>query len=56
MEGGGDVRMSTIIAVLRALGKIDAVDAFLPRPRVSPIELLEAGGRERLRARKRHDG
>ncbi len=56
MEGGGDVRVSTVIAVLRALGKTDAVDAFLPRPRVSPIELLEAGGRERLRARKRDNG
>jgi len=56
MESGGDVRISTIIAVLRALGKTDAIDAFLPRPRVSPIELLEAGGSERVRARRRDDG
>jgi len=56
MESGGDVRLSTIVAVLRALGKTDAVDAFLPRPRVSPIELLEAGGNERRRARGRDRG
>lgn len=56
MESGGDVRLSTIVAVLRALGRTDAVDAFLPRPRVSPIELLEAGGNERRRARGRDRG
>ena len=57
MEGGGDeARLSTIIAVLRALGRTDAVDAFLPRPKVSPMELLEAGGSERRRARGRDRG
>jgi transcriptional regulator with XRE-family HTH domain len=55
-EGGGDVRLSTMIAVLRALGRTDAVDAFLPHPRVSPMELLEAGGSERRRARGRDRG
>jgi len=56
MEGGSDVRLSTIIAVLRALGRTDAVDAFLPRPQLSPMELLEAGGSERRRARGRDSG
>ena len=56
MEGGDDVRLSTMVAVLRALGRTDAIDAFLPRPRVSPIELLETGGKERRRARSRDRG
>ena len=56
IESGGDVRLSTIIAVLRALGRTDAIDAFLPRPGVSPIELLETGGSERRRARGRDRG
>jgi transcriptional regulator with XRE-family HTH domain len=56
MESGGDVRLSTIVAVLRALGRTDVIDAFLPRPGVSPIELLETGGSERRRARGRDRG
>jgi len=56
LEGGADVRLSTVIAILRALGRTDAVDAFLPRPRVSPMELLESGGKERRRARRKENG
>lgn len=56
MESGEDVRLSTVVAVLRALGKTDAIDAFLPRSQVSPIELLETGGTERRRARGRDRG
>ena len=40
----------------RELGRLDALEAFLPRPEVSPMELLRAGGRERRRASARRDG
>ncbi len=52
VERGRDAQMSTVIAVLRVLGRLDALDAFLPRPGISPMELLDTGGRERQRARR----
>jgi len=56
VESGGDTQLSTVIGILRALGRLDAIDAFLPHPRVSPMELLRAGGLERKRARGSRDG
>ncbi len=50
VESGSDTQLSTLLRILRALGRHDALDAFLPRPGVSPMELLRAGGRERRRA------
>ncbi len=56
LESGGDVQMSTITRILRALGRLDALDAFLPAPGISPMELLRSGGRERRRASASRDG
>ncbi len=56
VESGGDVQMSTVIRILRVLGRLDALDAFLPAPGVSPMELLRSGGRERRRASASRDG
>ncbi len=56
VEQGGDTQLGTLLRILRALGRLDALDAFLPRPGVSPMELLRAGGRERRRASARRDG
>ena len=50
LESGGDTQLSTVVSILRAVGRIDALDAFLPRPEVSPMELLRAGGKQRQRA------
>ncbi len=50
VEQGGDTQLVTLLRILRALGRLDALDAFLPRPGVSPMELLRAGGHERERA------
>ncbi|MCP4657255.1 MAG: helix-turn-helix transcriptional regulator [bacterium] len=50
LESGGDVQLSTVTRILRALGRLDALDAFLPAPGISPMELLRSGGRERRRA------
>ncbi len=55
VENGRDAQLSTVIHILRTLGRLDALDAFLPRPGVSPMELLRAGGRERRRASPRRD-
>ncbi len=54
IERGGDTQLVTLLRILRALGRLDALDAFLPHPRVSPMELLRTGGRERQRAGPSH--
>jgi len=52
-EHGRDPRLSTLVRILRVLGRVEALDAFLPLPAVSPLALLKAGGRPRERARAR---
>ncbi len=56
LEGGGDTQLVTLLRVLRALGRLDALDAFLPRPGVSPMDLLRSGGQERQRASPSRQG
>jgi transcriptional regulator with XRE-family HTH domain len=50
-EAGHDPRLLTLVKILRALGRLDALDAFLPEPQVSPLALVIARGRVRKRAR-----
>lgn len=50
-EAGNDPRLLTLVKILRALGRLDALDAFLPEPQVSPLALVIARGRVRKRAR-----
>lgn len=52
-ERGRDPRLSTIVRILRVLGRVEALDAFLPSPTVSPLALLKTKGRPRERARAR---
>lgn len=55
LESGADVQLSTVIRLLRALGRLDGLEAFIPPPGISPMELLQAGGRQRKRARPGRD-
>lgn len=55
-ELGKDAQLSTLVKFLRALGRLDNLDAFLPAPSVSPIQLIKRQGRPRQRARKSADG
>lgn len=50
-ESGKNPTLATVIRILRALGRLDALDAFLPVPLVSPMEVAARGGREPQRAR-----
>ena len=52
-EAGRDPRLSTLLRILRVLGRLDALDAFLPPPSLSPMQLLQNKGRPRRRARRR---
>lgn len=51
LEGGEAVRSTSLVRVLRALGRLDALDRLLPEPLPSPIERLRLQGRQRQRAR-----
>lgn len=49
-ENGRGCTLSNLIAILRHLGKLDALDAFIPDPGISPIQLSKLKGQERMRA------
>lgn len=49
-ERGARPTLETVIRILRALGRVESLDAFLPPPLVSPLELARLSGRERKRA------
>jgi transcriptional regulator with XRE-family HTH domain len=51
LEAGQEVRLTTFIRVLRALGLLDALDALIREPGPSPLELLKLQGRRRQRVR-----
>jgi len=46
----GQGKLLNLIAVLRELGGLDSLDAFLPEPLVSPIDLARRKGRQRKQA------
>lgn len=54
VEAGRGGTMETLIKVLRALRRLDALELLLPEPEVSPLELAKMSGRPRQRVRKRH--
>jgi transcriptional regulator with XRE-family HTH domain len=56
VEAGENPTLLTVIRMLRALGRLDALDQFLPRPTVSPIALAALAGRVRKRAGRRRSG
>ncbi len=51
-EAGENIRLQTIVKILRALGRVEALDSFLPEPLVSPIRLADQRERGRQRARR----
>lgn len=50
LEQGQDVQLSTLLRVLRSLGRLDVLDAFLPAVEISPMECLQNRMPERQRA------
>ncbi|MBN2562802.1 MAG: helix-turn-helix transcriptional regulator [Phycisphaerae bacterium] len=50
LEGGRVCTLALLVRVLRAMGRMDALDAFLPEPGLSPLQLAKLKGRERRRA------
>ena len=58
LESGRVCTLALLIRVLRALGRWDTLDGFLPEPGPSPLQLARLKGRERKRAggRRRKTG
>ncbi len=50
LEGGESTQTTNLIRVLRGLGLLRNLDAFLPTPIPSPLEWLEKQGKRRKRA------
>ena len=50
LEAGQKPTVETLIRALRGLGKLGALDALLPEPGLSPLQLARLQGRERRRA------
>ena len=49
-EAGENVSLETVIRLLRAADRLNALDAFLPPTLVSPLQLAALRGHERRRA------
>ena len=43
-EAGRNPRLETVVRLLRAYGRLETLNAFLPPAGVSPLELVETGG------------
>jgi len=50
LEGGRGCTLESLIRILRALDLVQQLDALLPEPGLSPIQLAKLKGRERQRA------
>ena len=46
----GRAKLATLIAVLRELGAMDALDSVIPEINISPLQLAKQQGRQRQRA------
>lgn len=46
----GSAKLENIVAIMRVLGKTDSLEALLPEPPLSPIQLFKLSGKQRKRA------
>jgi len=56
IERGNPFGVLTLIQVLRALRSLESMDAFLPDPGISPLQLAKMRGKERQRASSKPKG
>ena len=50
LENGSGCTLANLVKTLRVLGLLDHLDAFLPDPGISPMELLKLRGKVRQKA------
>ena len=54
-ENGEGPTLDTVVSMLRALGLLNQLEAFLPQVEISPVQLAKLKGKQRQRAsRSRH--
>ncbi len=46
----GKGNISSLVKILRALKSLEALDSFLPPPKISPLQLAKLKGKPRVRA------
>ena len=56
LEAGKGCGLSSFIEILRALRKLDQLDALMPDPGISPLQLARLQGKQRQRASGRRAG
>jgi putative transcriptional regulator len=49
-HGTRSVSLTTFIHLLRALNELELLDAFKPRPTISPLQMVKLEGKKRQRA------
>ena len=50
IETGREVKLTSLVRILRALGRLELLDQLIPEPLPSPIERARIQGRRRQRA------
>jgi transcriptional regulator with XRE-family HTH domain len=50
LENGKGCTLSSLVRIMRSLGKINHLDLFLPEPGVSPVQLAKLSGSQRREA------
>lgn len=53
-EKGEGCTLQTLLAILRGLGRLEAIETLLPTPVHSPVQLLRDAGVPRQRARRKN--
>ena len=53
LEAGHSIGTENLVRVMRGLGRLQAFEAFVPVPEVSPYEIARLRGRVRQRASRR---
>lgn len=56
LEGGYGCSLENLMRILRALGMLGQLDAFLPESEISPLQMAKTRDRGRLRASGRRGG
>lgn len=55
IEAGREVKLTSFVRILRALGQLEDLDRLIPEPLPSPIERIRMQGRRRQRATQARD-
>ena len=55
IETGREVKLTSFVRILRALGRLELLDRLLPEPLPSPIERIRIQGKQRRRAAEPRD-